>query len=136
MSNQRLSTQDVAAILIEELSKIEQHTTRLTQIEATLRKDITASQQISSQHLQKFEALTQRKVKIDVSDLEQAIRRRQNLPRWAVWALILQPLILGLLTTLLVWLYVGRTERVAWNDGYHAAQQEQASGQSKEQHAQ
>lgn len=117
----RLSTQDIAAVLVEELSKIDQYITQLEQSKNDLRQDIAKIHKINEQHLTKFEALSKRRITIDASNFEQAIKQSRTLPKWAIWALILQPLIITIVTTIVVSFHIHKAERVAWNEGYNYA---------------
>lgn len=121
----KLNTQEIAAILVEELQKVKKYTHDLQEIEARLRKDMATSETTNNQYLNKLDALTKRKLELNTAYFDHKFKSKQILPRFAVWALILQPVIIALLALFFVWLYIDRIEQIAWSDGYNFAKQEQ-----------
>jgi len=127
MAKNTLNITDIATILVEELDKLEGHTKRLEKVTAQTEKIINTQ-------LTELKQLDAKGIQIDATNLNNHIgevkalsNKRVSLPKWAAWALILQPLIIAIITVIVVWLYIDNVERVAYSDGYNTAKMEYSS---------
>ncbi len=130
MKEKKISVQNIAEILVDELAKVENHATEIAKIQADFNADVGRFVGCCNQHLKLVDQVTRKPLKVDTSNIalgvENVMKTRIALPRIWVFLLVIQPIVIAIITALIVGAYITDIELVAWNKG-----KEYALSQSK-----